>query len=95
MATAMEAQGLTTGLPGKSSSFYFWLIKRPPAMQETQKIQVLSLGWEDPLEEEMATHSNILAWTIPRTEEPGGLQSKGSQGVPTERLSMDICKNNL
>ena len=50
-------------------------------MQETQEIQVLSLGWEDPLEEEMATHSNILAWTITRTEEPGGLQSKGSQRV--------------
>ena len=39
------------------------------------------LGWEDPLEEEMATHSSILAWKIPRTEEPGGLQSMGSQRV--------------
>ena len=39
------------------------------------EIQVLCLGWEDPLEEEMATHSNILAWEIPWTEEPGGLQS--------------------
>ena len=38
-----------------------------------------SLGWEDPLEEEMATHSSILAWRIPWTEEPGGLQSMGSQ----------------
>ena len=45
-------------------------------MQETQ---VQSLGWEDPLEEEMATHSSILAWRIPWTEEPGGLQSMGSQ----------------
>ena len=41
-------------------------------------MQVQSLGWEDPLEREMATHSNILAWEIPWTEEPGGLQSMGS-----------------
>ena len=52
--------------------------KNPPAMQETQ---VRSLGWEDPLEKEMATHSSILAWKIPQTEEPGGLQSMRSQGV--------------
>ena len=45
-------------------------------MQETL---VQSLGWEDPLEKKMATHSNILAWRIPWTEEPGGLQSMGSQ----------------
>ena len=51
-------------------------IKNPPAMQETQ---VQSLGQEDPLEEEMATHSTILAWRIPWTEEPGGLRSIGSQ----------------
>ena len=51
-------------------------------MQETQ---VLSLGWEDPLEEEMATHSSILARKFPWTEEPGGLQSLGSQTV--EQLS--------
>ena len=47
-----------------------------PAKQETQ---IQSLGLEDPLEEEMATHSSILAWKIPWTEEPGGLQSMGSQ----------------
>ena len=47
---------------------------------------VQSLGWEDPLEKEMATHSSILAWKIPWTEEPGGLQSTGSQRVKT-RLS--------
>ena len=46
-----------------------------------QEMQVPSLGWEDPLEEEMATHSRILAWEIPWTEEPGGLQSVGSQRV--------------
>ena len=50
-------------------------------MQETQETQVQSLGWDDPLEEEMATHSSILAWRIPWTEEPGGLRSMGSQRV--------------
>jgi len=50
-------------------------------MQEPQEIQVQSLGLEDPLEEGMATHSTILAWRIPWTEEPGGLQSMGSQKV--------------
>ena len=51
-------------------------------VQETQKTQIQSLGLEDPLEEEqMAAHSSILAWKIPWTEEPGGLQSKGSQRV--------------
>ena len=47
-------------------------------MQETKETQVQSVGWEDPLEEEMATHSSILAWEVSRTEEPGGLQSMGS-----------------
>ena len=51
-------------------------VKDLPAMQEVQ-----SLGWEDPLEKEMATHSSILAWRIPWTEEPGGLQSIGLQRV--------------
>ena len=53
-------------------------LKRLPAMQETW---VQSLGQEDPLEKEMATHSSILAWRIPWTEEPGGLQSMGLQRV--------------
>ena len=48
-------------------------------MQETQETWVQFLGWEDPLEEEMTTHSSILAWRIPWTEEPGGLQSMGLQ----------------
>ena len=48
-------------------------------MQETQEPWVRSLGQEDPLEEEMATHSSILAWKIPQTEEPGGLQPVGLQ----------------
>ena len=50
-------------------------------MQEMQETQVRSLGQEDPLEEEMATHSSILAWRIPWTEEPGGLQYMGLQRV--------------
>ena len=55
------------------------VLKIPPAMQEPQELLVWSLGWEDPLEKEMATHSSVLAWKIPWTEEPGGLQSMGSQ----------------
>jgi len=50
------------------------MVKNLPAMPETQ---VLSLGWEDPLEKEIATHSSILVWEIPWIEEPGGLQSMG------------------
>ena len=51
-------------------------IKNLPAMQKTE---VQSLDWENPLEKVMATHSSILAWRIPWTEEPGGLQTMGSQ----------------
>ena len=54
------------------------MVKNPPAVRETW---VRSLGWEDPLEKVMATHSSILAWEIPWTEEPGGLQSTGSLRV--------------
>ena len=53
-------------------------VKHLPTVQETR---VRSLGWEDPLEKEMATHSSTLAWKIPWMEEPGGLQSVGSQRV--------------
>ena len=60
------------GFPGGS------MVKNPPTMQETW---VRSLGQEDPLEEGMATHSSILAWRIPWTEEPGGLQTRRSQRV--------------
>ena len=63
---------LTPSFPGGSE------VKRLPAMWETW---VQSLGWEDPVEKEMATHSSILAWRIPWMEEPGGLQSTGSQRV--------------
>ena len=62
-------------LPGSS------MVKKLPAVQELQETQVCSLDWDNPLEEEMATHSSILTWRIPRTEEPGGLQSVGSQRV--------------
>ena len=63
---------ITLGFPHASG------VKDPPAMQETR---VQSLGGEDPLEKRMATHSSFLAWRIPRTEEPGRLQSMGSQRV--------------
>ena len=60
-------------------------MKNPPAVQEThgavQETWVWSLGQEDPLEEGMAAHSSILAWTVPWTEKPGGLPSTGSQRV--------------
>ena len=58
------------------SSLVAQMVKSLPAMQETQ---VPSLGWEDPLEKGMATHCSTLAWKTPRTEEPGGPQSMGSQ----------------
>ena len=53
-------------------------VKNLPVVREAQ---VPSLGWEDPLEKGMATHSGVLAWRIPRTEQPGGLWSTGSQRV--------------
>ena len=59
-------------------------VKSLPEMQETQ---VWFLSWKDPLEQEMATPSSIFVWRIPWTEEPGGLQSMGSQVDTTERLS--------
>ena len=60
------------------ASLVAYLVKNPPAVQETW---VRSLGWEDPLEKEMANHSSIIAWKIFWTEEPGELQSMGSQRV--------------
>ena len=58
-----------------------FLLQNLPAMQESQETQVQSLGWEDHLDEGLATHCNILDWRIPWTEEPGGLQSIGSQRI--------------
>ena len=78
------AQGkLSVGLP-------WWLmVKNPPAMQEPQEMWVQSLGWKDPLEEEMATYSRILAWEIPWVEElvgrGGWLNSMESQRVGHNR----------
>ena len=82
----MEQGGEETGLVGSRGSgghrqeeprLPWWLtVKNLPAMQETQ---VRSLGQEDPLEKGMTTHSSILAWRIPWTEKPGGLQASGSQ----------------
>ena len=56
-------------------------VKNLPTMQEMPETWFLALGWGNPLEKEMAVHSSILAWRIPCTEEPGGLQSIGSQRV--------------
>ena len=64
-----------TVIPGGS------VVKNLPAMKEMQKMKIQSLGQEDPLEEGMATHSSVLAWRIPWTEEPGEVQSIGSQRV--------------
>ena len=61
------------------------VVKNPLVMQETQETWVRSLGQEDPLEEEMATHSSVLAWRIPGREEPGGLQSMRSHRVRLNR----------
>ena len=66
---------LIVGFPSGSK------VKNSPAIQESQETWVWSLSWEDLLEEGMATQSSILAWRIPFTEEPGGLQSIGSQRV--------------
>ena len=57
------------------------MVKNPPAMRESQEMHVRFLGWEDPIEEEMATQSSILPQRIPRTEDHEGLQSMGSQRV--------------
>ena len=71
-------EGIDYPLQYSWASLVAWLVNNTPAMWETW---VQSLGWEDPLEEGMATHSSILAWRIPWTQEPGGLQSMGSQKV--------------
>ena len=63
------------------STYIIPVAQHLPAMQETQETWVQSLGLEDPLEEDMTTQSSILAWRIPQTEEPGGLQSMVSQRV--------------
>ena len=71
----LQQDAVTWGFPSGSA------VKSLPASQEPQETWVPSLGWEDALGEGMATHSSILAWRIPWTTEPGGLQSIGSQRV--------------
>ena len=78
---ATTSQGLE-GFPSGSSGKEFCL-----PVKQTQDTWVRSLGWEDPLEKEMATHSSNLSWRIPRTEEPGGQQSMGSQRVRHDRAT--------
>ena len=65
------------------------MVKNLPVMQETQ---IQSLGWENPLKKGLVTHSSILVWRIPWTEEPGGLQSTGSQRIGHERATI---KDNM
>ena len=65
-------------MPTLGASLVTQMIKSLPAVQETR---IRPLGWDDPLEKEMATHSSILAWKIPWMKEPGRLQSMGSQRV--------------
>ena len=78
-------------LRNKLDSLVAQTVKHLPAMPETR---VQSLGRENPLEKEMATHSSILAWEIPWTEEPGGLQSMGSQGVGHDwATSLSLSRN--
>ena len=67
--------------------FYGSAVKYPSAMQETR---VGSLGWEDPLEDEMATHSSIFAWRKPWTEEPGGLQSMVLNDLSCMQKELDM-----
>ena len=89
--------------PGIRASLVVQWVKNPPAMQETQETRRFdSRVKEDPLEKGMATYSSILAWKIPWTEEPGGLQSKGSQRIGhnwatkhTHIHYYHICYNDL
>ena len=74
----LNEMGIPDHLTRLQASLVAQTVKRLPTMWETR---VRSLGWEDPLEKEMATHSSTLAWKIPWTEEPGRLQSMGSQRV--------------
>ena len=84
------------GIWGQWSSLGAQIVKNLPAMQETW---VLPLGWEDPLEKRMSTRSSICAWRIPWTEEPGRLQSMGSQRVGHDWATFTLrpidlpCKN--
>ena len=78
----------TYHLPLPPTSLVAQMVKRLPTMPETR---VRSLGWKDLLEKEMAAHSSILAWEIPQTEKPGGLQSIGLQRVEHDRATEQQC----
>ena len=82
-------EGIGCPLQYSWASLVTQLVKNPPVMQETW---VQSLGWEDPLVKGMTTHSSIVSWTIPWTEEPGRLQSTGSQRVRHNWLSLSLFK---
>ena len=71
----------------RNTRFSFPVAQRLKCLPPMRETQVRSLGWEDPLEKEMVTHSSTLAWRIPWTEEPGGLQSMGSQRVGPDRVT--------
>ena len=86
MTFSFDIYTFPRGFPGGS------VVKNPPANARDARDRLRSLSWEDALEEGMATHSSILAWRIPWTEEPGGLQSMGSQRVTTEQLTHTSCR---
>ena len=69
-------------------------VKNPPAMQETQVMLVWFLGQEDPSEKEMVPHSSILAWIIPWTEEPSGIESSGLQRVGHDWVTQHSTHNS-
>ena len=77
------------GIPGCS------VVKNLPAKQEMQVTQVQSLSWEDPMEKEMATHSNILDWEIPWTEEPGGLHPWGHKELGHSLVTKQQCWTSI
>ena len=79
----MICVSLRNGMDNSSFAKLAQQVKNSPAMKETQETWVLSLGWKDTLEGEIATHSNILAWEIAWTEEPDGLRSLVSQKICT------------
>ena len=92
MCWIRKRRSLITSLKKKKlSSLIAQMVKKSPAMQETW---VWSLGWEDPLEKEMATHYTILAWIIPWTEEPGRLKSRGSQRIRHDWVTFTLKKKN-
>ena len=81
--------------PDSRASLMAQGVKKPPAMQETLEMQARSMCQEDPLDEEVATHSSILAWEMPWTEEVGGLQSKELQSVGHDCVAKQASKQDL